>query len=164
MPESISKNKDAFKLFKSKLETAIEGLNQGDKVEVERLPSLDGYELTHPRGVFGLINSGGEYNQREDVGSSAVIMKHDLMIGVVSIIRFWDKKDSEIDDTIMYPDEYAELAVDAISGIKIENKRPESEQSIIPVRTELIDEDGGVWKYLTTFKVPIDFIEKSLQQ
>jgi len=110
-----------------------------------------------------LLFNGSQYSRDERIKSNAVIMKEDLMIGVVSIIRFYDVPGTEIDKLPMMPIEYAELAVDTMAGIEIENKRPEYERRIIPVRTELVDEDKGVWKYLTTFLVPRDFFETSIR-
>ncbi len=61
----------------------------------------------------------------------------------------------------MLPGDYVELAVNTLSGIEIFNNRPENERMIYPVRSELIDEDKGIWKYLVTFSIPLDFIKTS---
>ena len=163
-PIVITKARDAFKIFEEKLKDASLTLDLKDQVGFDILSTLDGYVLNHSRGIFGLLYNGEQYSKDERIRGSSVIMKDDLMIGVVSIIRFIGSPGTEIEKYPMLPMEYAELAVNTISGIEIENKRPEYERKIIPVRTELVDEERGVWKYLTTFSVPRDFYESSLRQ
>jgi hypothetical protein len=166
LAEEISSVRDVFQLFEDGLKTAvngdgdqIEGLDQRDRIGFEYLKTLDNYKLAHPRGVYGLLFSGEQYSRDERIKSNVVIMKDDLMIGIVSIIRYFDVPGAPLEDQPMMPVEYAELAVDTMAGIEIENKRPEYERKIIPLRTELVDETDGVWKYLTTFIVPRDFIK-----
>jgi hypothetical protein len=162
-PVVINKARDVFQLFEEKLKEAVLSLDLKDQVGFDILPTLDGYVLNHSRGIFGLLYNGEQYSKDERIRSDAVIMKNDLMIGVVSIIRFIGAAGTPIEKYPMLPMEYPELAVNTLSGIEIENKRPEYERKIIPVRTELVDEERGVWKYLTTFSVPRDFYETSLR-
>jgi hypothetical protein len=158
MAETITNIRDLFQLFETNLETAVGTLDQKDRIGFEYLKTLDGYNLAHPRGVYGLLFNGAQYSRDERIKSNTIVMKNDLMIGVVSIIRYFDVPNAPLEDQPMMPVEYAELAVDTMSGIEIENNRPEYERRIIPVRTELVDEEKGVWKYLTTFSVPRDFL------
>lgn len=164
MAEELSNLRDLFQLFETTLKEAVngdgdqvEGLDQQERVDVEYLTTLDGYVLKHPRGVYGLLFNGSNYARDERIKSNTVAMKHDVMIGVVSIIRFIQTPNAPLEDQPMMPFEYAELAVETISGIELWNNRPETERRIIPVRTELVDESNGIWKYLTTFSVPTDF-------
>jgi hypothetical protein len=90
-------------------------------------------------------------------------MKDDTFIGIITVARFNTIQNQPIEKWQMLPMEYCELAVDALSGIEVWNKRPESEGKIYPVRIELIDETAGEWKYLTSFGVPLDFVEKGLR-
>jgi len=156
---TITNIKDAFKLFEDNLKIAVATLAQQDQIGLERLSTLDNYTLKHPRGVYGLIYNGDVYQRDELVKSNTVKMKEDLMIGVVSIIRFFDNPNASVSDYPMMPGEYPELAVDTLSGLEIFNNRPEYERRVIPVRTELVDETNGIWKYLTTFLIPRDFIK-----
>lgn len=167
MAEEVIVNiRDLYQLFETKLKLAVngdgqdlEGLTQRDRIGFEYLKTLDGYKLAHPRGVYGLLFNGSQYSRDERVKSNSVVMKNDVLIGVVSIIRYFDVPNAVLADQPMMPVEYAELAVDTMTGIEIENNRPEYERRIIPVRTELVDETDGVWKYLTTFSVPRDFLK-----
>ena len=158
--------KETLKVFEEALLEASSDLSQGNQVGVERLKSLDSYTLSHPRGILGLLDQGSDYVRNENIKSGVVIMKRSLLIGVVSIIRFIDnpKQPLEKYDDIMMPSEYSETAIDAIAGIEVESTLPEWERKIIPVRTELVDETGGIWKYLTTFSVPMDFVEKEFRK
>ena len=163
MAESITKIKDAFRLFEEKLNEAVAKLDQRDQIGIERLTSLENYNLVHPRGVYALMFNGDQFTKDERVRSNNVFMKRDMLIGVVSIIRFFENPGVSIENYPMMPSEYTEIAIDALSGIEIENNRPEYERKIIPLRTELVDQEKEVWKYLTTFSVPLDFIEKELK-
>lgn len=158
----INKIREAFRLFKKELEAVIDKLDPIDRVSVERLPSLDGYQLTHTRGIYGLLYNGSVYHRSDENKGNALILKEDLLIGVASIIRFLDNPAADVDKYNMMPAEYAELAVKTLSGINIYNYRPEYERKITPVRTELFDEERGIWRYLTTFLIPKDFFEESL--
>ncbi len=161
---AINKASDAIAIFESTLKDAVKQLDQTDQIAVERLTTLDGYILKHPRGCFGLLYNGSSYEKDPNVKSSAVIMKRNILIGVVSIVRFFDNPNQTLDKFKMIPADYVDFATDNISGIEIFNERPEYERKIIPVKDELVDEEGGIWKYLTTFSVPADFIEKSLRE
>lgn len=163
MEIKIENVRDAFKLFETKLKEASASLDQVDQVGFEILTTLDGYNLTHPRGVYGLLFNGKQFLKRDDSKGNVVFMKQNLMIGVVSIIRFFDVKGADVDKMPMMPVEYTEVAEDVIAGIEVFNSRPEYERKIVPVRTELIDEEKGVWKYLTTFEIPKDFWEVSFR-
>lgn len=164
MAESITKIKDAFKLFEEKLKTAVAELDQKDQIGIERLTSLESYNLVHPRGVYGLMFNGDQYTKDERVRSNNLFMKRDMLIGVLSIIRFFENPGAAIENYPMMPSEYAEIAINAISGIEVENNRPEYERKIVPLRTELVDQEKEIWKYLTTFSVPLDYVEKSLRE
>jgi hypothetical protein len=161
--ESITKSRDAFKLFEEKLKAAVAELEQKDQVGIERLTSLDNHNLVHPRGIYGIMFNGETYTKDERVRSNNLFMKRDMLIGVVSIIRFFENPGVAIETHPMMPSEYTEIAIDALSGIEVENKRPEYERKIVPVSTNLIEQEKEVWKYLTTFLVPLDFIEKELR-
>lgn len=161
--------RDAFQLVENTLNSVIRGeingipeLTQQDKIAVEYLTTLDGYKLVHPRGVYGILFQGSKPSKDDRIKSNSLFMKEDLIIGVVSIIRFIYVKDAAIDLQPKLPMEYAELAIKALSGIEIENNRPEYERKIYPLPTELVDETDGVWKYLTPFVVPRDFKERTI--
>lgn len=158
---TISGIKDAFKLFEEKLGNASESLNQQDKVAVQRLITLPepGFTLPHPRGIFGILYIGDFFKDDENIKSTTLKMKDDLMIGVISAIRFYDNPNASIENYPMIPAEYTEIARNAVSGIEVLNNRPEYERMIKPVRTELVFEEKAVWVYLTTFSIPIDFIK-----
>jgi hypothetical protein len=164
MAESITKIKNAFRLFEAKLNEAVAELNQKDQVGIERLTSIENYNLVHPRGVYGLMFNGDQYTKDERVRSNNVFMKRDMLIGVLSVIRFFENPGASIENYPMMPSEYTEIAINALSGIEVENNRPEYERKIIPLRTELVDQEKEVWKYLTTFSVPLDFIETAYRQ
>lgn len=159
----IKKVRAAFKLFDQKLKEASGTLEQRDQVGVEVLKTLDGYVLTHNRGIYGLLFNGKQFLRKEDSKGNVVFLKENLIIGVASIVRYFDAPGVDIDLQPMMPFEYTELAEDAIAGIEVDNNRPEYERKIIPLRTDLVDEEKGVWKYLTTFEIPRDFWEVSLR-
>jgi len=153
-----------FQLFEDKLKEASDTLDQQDQVPVMFLTTLDMEALNPARGIYGILMNGNNFSKDEKIRGNALIMKDDLLIGVASVIRFISNPNVSIENQPMIPAEYTELAVNTISGIEVYNKRPEYERKIFPVRTELIDEAKGVWKYLTTFSVPRDFIEASLTE
>ncbi len=160
MSTAINKVSDAFNLFETTLKTAISSLENKDQIAVERLITLDKYRLSHPRGTFGLLYNGAQYEQREDVKGGVVVMKRNMLIGVVSIIKFYDNSKAPISQySNMIPSDYVEIATDALTGLEVDNKRSMNERKIFPVRDELVDEENGIWKYLTTFSIPVDFIE-----
>jgi hypothetical protein len=163
MAEQITKIKDVFRLFEEKLKEAVAELEQHDQVAVERLTSLESYNLTHPRGVYGLMFNGDQYTKDERIKSNTLFMKRDMLIGVLSIIRFFENRGVSVENYTMMPSEYAEIAINAVSGIEVQNNRPEYERKIIPLHTELVDQEKEVWKYLTTFSVPLDYIEKAIR-
>lgn len=154
----IEKAKDAVKLFRSRLKQAVDKLPFENKVGVQRLTTMRS-TITHARGIYGIMNEGSVYSETPQSNGGVVVMKHDLMIGVVSKIRFFDNPDEDVNDHLMTPDEYPELAVDTLAGIEVFNRRPHNENKIIPVKTELVEEETGIWTYLTTFSIPLDFIE-----
>lgn len=158
----ITKIRDAFKLFEDSLNAAVLTLDQQDRIVVERITTLENYKPRSARGGFGLMFNGSNFSKDPRIGGTSLIMKDDLFIGVVSAITHIDQMNEPIEKQPMLPAEYTELAVNTMSGIEIWNKRPETERKIYPVRSELIDEENGKWKYLTTFCVPRDFIESSL--
>ena len=161
--ETIKNIKSAFKLFNDKLEEAVNKLDDGDKVSIDIATSIESYKPKLSRGGFGLLMSGNNFTKDERIKGPALIMKDDLFIGVISAIRFFNNSNS-LNDQLdrMIPAEYPELAVTTLSGIEVFNKRPEGERKIYPVRTELFDEENGLWRYLTTFGIPRDLIEQSL--
>ncbi len=159
---TIANIKDAFKLFEEKLNEAVATLQSTDRISVERVTHLESFEPRSARGGFGIIFNGSDFNKDPRVGGTALRMKNDLFIGVISMINFFEVMGEPIDKQPMMPFEYTELAVNTLSGIEVWNTRPETERKIYPIRTELVDEDRGRWKYLTTFGIPIDFTEQNL--
>jgi len=161
MSETITNIKEAFKCFEGALKTASSKLSQGNQISVERMKTLDKFTLTHGRGTWGLLDSGSDYTRKEEIKGGPVFMKRSLLIGVVSVIRFLDNPKAGIEnyDEMMLPSEYAEAAIDALTGIEVESTLPEYQRKIIPVKTELVEETDGIWKYLTTFMVPMDYTE-----
>lgn len=155
---TINTTADAIKVIKEALESAVSLLTGNNKVGVKLLPTIEDYKLTHVKGVLGIIYSGCKYIEDEDKKNSVVMRKRDILMGIVSIIRFHD--DPAEAKNIMLPSDYPELAIDALAGIEVFNHRPAYENKIVPLSTELVNENGGVWQYLTTFSIPTDFIEK----
>jgi hypothetical protein len=160
----INKVSDAIKVIEDTLKVAVKDLDQTDQVSVERLATLDGYLLKHPRGTIGLLYNGSGYEKRDDSRGNVIFMKRNILIGVVAIIRFFDNPQAGADRYKMMPSDYVDTITDAIAGIEVQNNRPEYERKMFPVRDELVDEENGVWKYLTTFSVPIDYIEKNFRE
>ena len=160
---TITNIKSAFKLVSEKLEEAVNKLDDRDKVSIDLATQVDNYKPKLSRGGFGLLMNGNNFTKDERIKGSSLIMKDDLFIGVISTIRFFNTSNS-LNDNLdrMIPAEYTELAVNTLSGIEVFNKRPEGERKIYPVRTELINEENGLWTYLTTFCIPRDFVEQSL--
>jgi hypothetical protein len=168
-PVVIDSVKSAFILFETELKNAVDTLDNLDKVFIMRLSQLEGYTLPHSRGIYGLIYSGDEFVDRTDsIKSNVVIQKRNMLIGIVSHIKFFDNKTITLEQLAtnnrMLPSDYVELAQDTLAGIEVINNRPEYERRIKPVRTTLVNEENGEWKYLTTFSIPLDFIEKSLRE
>lgn len=163
MPEVVINNiKEAIKLFEEKLNEAVNLLNQVDKISVDRVTALESYNPRLSRGGFGIIFNGNNFAKDERIGGTSLIMKDDIYLGVISAIRFYETSTAPVDSYAMIPAEYTELAVNTLSGIEVWNKRPENERKIYPIRTELVDEENGLWKYMTTFCIPKDFVEQSL--
>ena len=152
---------DVFELFEKKLAEGVEALPQSDRLGIERLATIDGYNLIHSKGIFGIIYSGTQYEKKETNGR-VVLLKQNELISVVSIIKFLDNGATVIDKAKrfgMMPAEYPQKAVDIMTGIEISSTRAVNERRIIPIRTELVDEEKSIWKYITTFQVPLDFTE-----
>jgi hypothetical protein len=158
--ELLTGIKDTISLFELKLNEKVAELDQQDRVAVIRittLPTPDNIVLSNPRGYYGIIFNGDDYVKDERVKSTTLVMKRNLMLGVISAIRFYDNPNAPVDNYPMIPGEYTELAMDVLSGVEVFNKRPSDERLIYPVRTELIFEHQGIWVYLTSMIIPLDF-------
>lgn len=163
-PIVISKSRDLFKLVEDKLNEAMSALDQKERVSVEFATTLENFTPKSARGGFGILFNGKNYSKDPRILGPSLIMKDDTFIGIITVARFNTIQNQPIEKWPMLPMEYTELVVDALSGIEVWNKRPENENKIYPVRTELIDETAGNWKYLTSFGVPLDFVEKELRE
>jgi|GEM_PF-2881269 len=156
----ISNITEIFELFEARLTEGAASFKQSDKIAVERLTTLTGYALKNVRGAYGIIYTGAQYNDKEEK-NRIVQLKHDILMSVVSIIRFIDNGLS-IEKAKRYgmmPAEYADKAVEILSGIPIFSHRAAYDRKIVPLKTELVDEADGVWRYMTTFRVPCEFTE-----
>ena len=165
----INTIKDAFSLFEEILREGVDNLTQGNKVALERMAAMptSDYTLKHPRGVFGIIHLGTNYNKKDGYNGRVVQLNQDMSLSVVSIIRFIDNGLSSVSDMERYgmlPAEYPELTVDLLSGIEIQSTRPAYDRRITPIKTELVDQVNGLWFYLTTFNIPKDFIEVNFRK
>jgi len=158
----IENIREAIKVFENALEPAVKKLDQKDIVGIERLRTLDQYKLAHPRGVLGLLYAGSTY---ESVTKGrALLMKRIMLINVAPIIRFVDNPMQPSENyNIMMPAEYVDFIIETLSGVQVFNHLPEYERKVYPVRDELVDEQDFVWKYLVTFGIPIDFVEKNIK-
>ncbi len=161
--ETITKAKHAFKIFTEKLNEANLALDLQDRVSIERLTTTEGPPPRHQRGIIGLIYSGDNFEKDPNTKGPSLIMKRDILIGVVPWIRYIDNPLLPIDETRKLPMDYVELAIDALSGIEVFNHRPQFENKVFPLRAELNDEKDGWWRYLITFSVPCDFVETSIR-
>jgi len=164
MPEvKIDKIREAIDVFEKVLDPAIKELDQCDQVTKERLRTLSEYKLTHPRGVLGILYGGSTYESITK--GRTLLMKRIMLIQVAVVIRFIDNPLQPSESyRVMMPAEYVDFIIDKISGIEIFNHLPEYQRKVYPVRDELVDEQDYVWKYLVTFGVPVDFMEKELKE
>lgn len=164
MPEvKIDKIREAIEVFENVLDPAIKELDQCDQVTKERLRTLSEYKLTHPRGVLGILYGGSTYESITK--GRTLLMKRIMLIQVAAVIRFVDNPLQPSESyRVMMPAEYVDFIIDKISGIEIFNHLPEYQRKVYPVRDELVDEQDYVWKYLVTFGVPVDFMEKELKE
>jgi len=158
---------DVFELFEKTLADGVEKLGQSDKVTVERLFSIpdDNYVLKPPKGTYGIMNSGTTYTKKDS--ARVAQLNQDILMSVVSIIRFTDNGLQTVDKAKRYgmmPAEYPDYAADLLTGIEIFSTRPVADRKIIPLKTDLVNEKNGLWIYVTTFTVPKDFIELNLRQ
>lgn len=158
----IEKIREAIKVFEEALEPAIKKLDQQDQVGLERLRTLDQYKLTHPRGSIGILYGGSTYENTTKGGS--LLMKRIMLINVAPIIRFVDNPMQPSEKyNVMMPAEYVDFIINELSGIEVFNHLPDYERKVYPVRDELVDEQDFVWKYLVTFGIPVDFVEKNIK-
>ena len=159
MEVKIDNIREAIKVFEDALNEAVIELPQQDRVAVERLNTLDQYKLAHPRGVLGILYGGTTYENTSK--GRTLLMKRLMLINVAPIIRFVDNTTKPSDNIMtMMPAEYVDFVIIKLTGLTVFNHLPEYERKIYPIRDELIDEQDYVWKYLITFAVPLDLIEK----
>jgi len=159
MEVKIDNIREAIKVFEDALNEAVIELPQQDRVAVERLNTLDQYKLAHPRGVLGILYGGSTYENTSK--GRTLLMKRLMLINVAPIIRFVDNTTKPSDNIMtMMPAEYVDFVIIKLTGLTVFNHLPEYERKIYPIRDELIDEQDYVWKYLITFAVPLDLIEK----
>jgi hypothetical protein len=59
------------------------------------------------------------------------------------------------------PEEYVEFAIEALSGLEIDEFSGRAERKVYVESDEWIDEEQGIWRYIVTFIVPTEFLEKS---
>ena len=163
-PIVIAKSRELFKLVQDKLNTEILTLDQKERISVEFAATIEDFKPKSARGGLGILFNGKNYVKDPRISGPSMIMKDDTFVGIILVAKFHTIQNQPIEKWPMMPMEYCELAVDALSGIEVWNKRPESEGKIYPVRIELIDETAGEWKYLISFGVPLDFIEKELRE
>ncbi|MGK9367525.1 hypothetical protein ACSSWA_01330 [Melioribacter sp. Ez-97] len=159
MEVKIENIREAIKIFEDALGEAALELPRQDRVSVERLRTLDQYKLAHPRGILGILYGGSTYENTSR--GRTLLMKRLMLINVAPIIRFVDNSIQPSEKfTSMMPAEYVDFVIDKITGIEVFNHLPGYERKVYPIRDELIDEQDYVWKYLVTFAVPVDLIEK----
>lgn len=140
-----------LKLLQEKLSDAAKILDQRDNVVVEIAATIEGITIKGPKGTVYLIYLGSKHSKKDE-RNNAVMNNRDIVIGAIAFVKYFSDG--------MKPDEYVEWINDTLTGIEIENTRPEYERKIYPINDELIDENLGEWKYMVRIGVPVDYIEK----
>lgn len=155
MINSVEKISDALKLFEDTLNESVQLLDQRDQVKIEQAPSIENIRKAGPKGTIHLVYLGSK-QVKKDIRNNAVLTNRDLQIGAIAQIQYFDEG--------MKPHDYVEWLNDTLSGLEIDNTRPEYERKVYPINDELIDEANGEWKFMVRFGVPIEFIEQSIKQ
>jgi hypothetical protein len=137
------------------LKNAMLTLPEKERLVVEIPDSVDNYKLNHPRGAVLVVYRGSNYIKKNI--NDFLAQDRDIEIGVIVIAR----NIKSIANNSMSPDDYLDFVIDKLSGQVIDNKR--EEKKIYCKGDEFVDEENGVWTYLATFVVPIDFFEEDIR-
>jgi hypothetical protein len=142
------------KIFKDKLQAEVDKLPSQFQRPVEIIRSLNEFKIPNSFGVFGIIPIGGDFKASQN--PSAIIQDHDLAMGV--IVGMFPVLGHPS------PDEYVEFVIDSLTGLYLENNRPE--RLVYPVRWEPIEErwENNEWWYRIIFNCPIDHYEKRFEE
>lgn len=146
--------KEISERFKKELEAGIQKLPQQFQRPVDIVRSLNSFVIPNSLGIYGIIPIGGDFNAPQN--PDAIIQKHDLAMGV--IVGMFPVLDHPS------PVEYVEYAIDALTGLYLDNNRPE--RLVYPVRWEPMEErwENNEWWYRIIFNCPIDHYEKRFEE
>jgi hypothetical protein len=141
-------------LFRDTLEAEINKLPVPHRRPVEIIQSVNQFRITNSFGVYGIIPIGGDFTPPEN--PDAIIQNHDVAMGVIVGMR------PILDHP--RPVEYVEFAIDALTGLYLENNRPE--RRVSPAKWEPMEErwENDEWWYRIIFNGPIDHYEKRFEE
>lgn len=145
--------KELTQALKDKLETEVMTLPEAHRRVVEIPPTLDRYKLKNGFGAFLIVPIGGQFSKPKT--EHAVIQDHDIEIAVVVVANYITDHPT--------PTDYVQFAIDALSGLEIENNRPE--RKVYPIMWEAVDDKqiDFEWWYKILFSVPADNYEKEFE-
>jgi hypothetical protein len=140
--------------FEATLLAAVKELPQEHQRKVQQVESLNAFRIPDAFGIFGIIPIGGDFTDPQE--ADYIIQKHDAAMGVIVAMR----------PILNHPRpfEYVELAIDALTGLYLENNRPE--RLVHPVKWEPLEErwTNDEWWYRIIFNCPIDHYEKKFEE
>lgn len=140
--------------FETALREGIKELPVPHQRIVEQVESLNTFRIKDGFGIYGIIPIGGDFSN--PVTPDSVIQNHDVAMGVIVGMRPILNQPR--------PFEYVQYAIDILTGLYIENNRPE--RLVYPVKWEPMDERwvNDEWWYRIIFNCPIDHYEKRFEE
>jgi hypothetical protein len=142
---------EAKKIIGTKLAEAVNALPESERIPVDFPKSVSEYKLNHPNAAYLIVYGGGQFNKAKSPG--VIYQDRDIKIGVISVVRKQELGKQ--------PEEYVEFAIEALSGLEIDEFSGRADRKVYVESDEWIDEEQGIWRYIVTFIVPTEFLEKS---
>jgi hypothetical protein len=136
------------------LNTEVKKLPSEHQRIVEPITNFNTWGITNAFGKIGIIPVSGKLDPSDH--PDAIVQKHDVGIGVIVAMRH------VLDHP--WPIEYVELCMDALTGLYLENNRPE--RLVYPIGWEPLENkwQNGEWWYQVTMACPIDHYEKRFEE
>jgi hypothetical protein len=146
--------KDLAEKIKIELDTKMLELPELHRRHVDIIRSLNSFVIPNAFGIMGIIPIGGDFSVPKN--PDAIIQNHDVAIGV--IVGMFNVLGHPA------PFEYVEWVIDSLTGLYLENNRPE--RLIYPARWEPMEErwENNEWWYRIIFNCPVDHYEKRFEE
>jgi hypothetical protein len=145
---------DLTQKFIGTLRDEIKKLPQEQQRNVEEIVNINTFAIPNPFGVIGVIPVSGKLDKSKI--ESGILQDHDVGMGVIVAMRYVSGHPKPIS--------YVEYVMDSMTGLYLENNRPD--RQVYPLGWEPLEDkwQNGEWWYQITFVCPIDHYEKEFEK